>query len=96
MLQIEHLTKTYPNGKKAVDAISLEIVAGDIYAFIGANGAGKTTTLQAIVGIHAFDKGKITIAGMDVTKNPIACKKILAYIPDNPDLYDFPFLDTRM
>ena len=88
MLKIDNLVKTYPNGKKAVDNITLEIKPGMIYGFIGANGAGKTTTLKAVVGIHNFDSGTIEIGGMDITKDPIACKKLLAYIPDNPDLYE--------
>ena len=88
MLTIEHLTKVYKNGKKAVDDISLTIEAGDIYGFIGQNGAGKSTTIKSIVGVQDFDSGKIEIDGHDVKKEPIACKQITAYIPDNPDLYE--------
>ena len=88
MLSIEHLTKTY-GGKKAVDDLSLHIAPGEIYGFIGHNGAGKTTTLKAAVGILDFDAGEITVGGVSMKKDPLACKKQLAYIPDNPDLYDF-------
>ena len=88
MLKIEHLTKIYGD-KKAVDDLCLHICPGEIYGFIGHNGAGKTTTLKSIVGILAFDEGTIEISGVSVKKNPIKCKKMLAYIPDNPDLYDY-------
>ena len=88
MLNISHLTKTYGE-KKAVDDLSLHIAPGEIYGFIGHNGAGKTTTIKAVVGILQFDEGEITIDGVSVKDDPIACKKIMAYIPDNPDLYDF-------
>ena len=88
MLRIEHFTKTY-GSKTAVDDLSLHIAPGEIYGFIGHNGAGKTTTLKACCGILNFDKGEIQINGQSVQDDPIACKKILAYIPDNPDLYDF-------
>ncbi len=88
MLNISHLTKTYGE-KKAVDDLSLHIAPGEIYGFIGHNGAGKTTTLKSVVGILQFDAGEITIAGHSVKTEPLACKKLLAYIPDNPDLYDF-------
>ena len=88
MLQIEHLTKTYGE-KKAVDDLSLHIAAGEIYGFIGHNGAGKTTTLKSVVGILQFDEGEITIDGHSVKADPLTCKRELAYIPDNPDLYDF-------
>lgn len=88
MLEINHLTKIYGD-KKAVDDLSLSIAAGEIYGFIGHNGAGKTTTLKSVVGILRFDSGEIKIDGISVSDNPIACKKQLAYIPDNPDLYDF-------
>ncbi len=88
MLRIEHLTKTF--GKKvAVDDLSLHIAPGEIYGFIGHNGAGKTTTLRSAVGIQQFDKGEIYICGTSVRTDPIACKRQLAYIPDNPDLYEF-------
>ena len=88
MLKIEHLTKTYGE-KKAVDDLSLHIAPGEIYGFIGHNGAGKTTTLKSAVGILQFDAGEITIGGVSIRRNPLACKKMLAYIPDNPDLYDY-------
>ena len=88
MLKIQHLTKTYGD-KKAVDDLSLHIQAGEIYGFIGHNGAGKTTTLKSVVGIQQFDSGRITIGGHSIQDDPIACKKMLAYIPDNPDLYEF-------
>ena len=88
MLNIQHFTKT--NGeKKAVDDLSLHIASGEIYGFIGHNGAGKTTTLKAAVGILQFDAGEITIGGHSIQTEPLACKRLLAYIPDNPDLYDF-------
>ena len=88
MLNIEHLTKTYGD-KKAVDDLSLHILPGEIYGFIGHNGAGKTTTLKSAVGILSFDKGEIYISGRSIKADPIACKRVIAYIPDNPDLYDF-------
>lgn len=88
MLKIDHLTKTY-GSKKAVDDLSLHIAPGEIYGFIGHNGAGKTTTLKSVVGILAFDAGEITVNGISVKSDPIACKKQIAYIPDNPDLYEF-------
>lgn len=88
MLKIEHLTKIYGD-KRAVDDLSLEIKAGEIYGFIGHNGAGKTTTIKAVCGILGFEQGEIFIDGKSVKKDPIACKKIIAYIPDNPDLYDY-------
>lgn len=88
MLSIEHLTKTYGE-KKAVDDLSLHIAPGEIYGFIGHNGAGKTTTIKSVVGILSFDSGRITIAGHSISDEPIKCKKMLAYIPDNPDLYEF-------
>ena len=88
MLNIQHLTKTYGD-KKAVDDLSLHIRPGEVYGFIGHNGAGKTTTLKAVAGILPFDAGEITIGGVSVREDPLACKRQLAYIPDNPDLYDF-------
>ena len=88
MLKIDHLTKTYGE-KKAVDDLSLHIQPGELYGFIGHNGAGKTTTLKSVVGILQFDSGEITIDGVSVKADPITCKKSIAYIPDNPDLYDF-------
>ena len=88
MLKIENLTKCYGD-KKAVDDLSLHIQPGEIYGFIGHNGAGKTTTLKAVVGIMGFDAGEIYIDGKSVKENPLDCKKEIAYIPDNPDLYSF-------
>ena len=88
MLYIEHLTKTF-GGKKAVDDLSLHIAPGEIYGFIGHNGAGKTTTLKSVVGIQQFDSGEIRLGGHSIQTEPLACKRMLAYIPDNPDLYDF-------
>ena len=88
MLNIEHLTKAYGE-KKAVDNLSLHIASGEIYGFIGHNGAGKTTTLKSVVGILQFDAGEITIDGISIKENPLECKRRFAYIPDNPDLYDY-------
>ena len=88
MLNIQHFTKTYGE-KRAVDDLSLHIAPGEIYGFIGHNGAGKTTTLKAAVGILQFDAGENTIGGHSIQTEPLACKRLLAYIPDNPDLYDF-------
>ena len=88
MLNIINYTKTY-GGKKAVNNLSLHIAPGEIYGFIGHNGAGKTTTLKAIAGILQFNEGDILVDGESVKKNPLSCKKKIAYIPDNPDLYEF-------
>ena len=88
MLYIQHLTKRYGE-KKAVDDLSLHIAPGEIYGFIGHNGAGKTTTLKAVVGILPFEEGEITINGTSIKADPLTCKRQLAYIPDNPDLYDY-------
>ena len=88
MLRIEHLTKTFGD-KKAVDDLSLHIAPGEIYGFIGHNGAGKTTTLRSAVGIQRFDSGEIYINGSSIKQDPLACKRQMAYIPDNPDLYEF-------
>ncbi|MBO5487698.1 MAG: ABC transporter ATP-binding protein [Eubacterium sp.] len=88
MLHIEHLTKTYGE-KVAVDDLCLHIKPGEIYGFIGHNGAGKTTTIKSVAGILQFEKGKITVDGKSVQEEPLACKKQMAYIPDNPDMYDF-------
>ncbi len=88
MLKIENLTKIYGD-KKAVDDLSVHIKAGEIYGFIGHNGAGKTTTLKSAVGILKFEKGEIFVDGISIKENPLECKKKIAYIPDNPDLYDF-------
>lgn len=89
ILEITNLTKTFPGGITAVDHVSLTIHAGDIYGFIGKNGAGKTTTLRAVAGILRFDAGSIRVDGISVADDPVACKRRIAYIPDNPDLYDF-------
>lgn len=89
MLQIKNLTKQYKGGKKAVDDLTITVEPGDIYGFIGHNGAGKTTTIKCVVGIHDFDAGEILVNGISVAKDPIACKKMIAYVPDNPDLYDY-------
>ena len=88
MLKIEHLTKAYGE-KKAVDDLNLHIAPGEIYGFIGHNGAGKTTTLKSVAGILQFDVGEITIGGIYIKENPLECKRRFAYIPDNPDLYDY-------
>lgn len=88
MLKIEHLTKTY-GSKKAVDDLTLHIEPGQIYGFIGHNGAGKTTTLKACAGIMQYDSGEITIDGKSLKKDPLGCKSVMAYLPDNPDLYEF-------
>lgn len=89
MLEIKNLTKTYKGGKTAVKALSLCVEAGDIYGFIGHNGAGKTTTIKCVVGVHDFEEGEIYVDGVSVRKEPLACKSLLAYIPDNPDLYEY-------
>ena len=88
MLEIRNFTKKYKGGKVAVDNLSLTVEAGDIFAFIGHNGAGKSTTIKSVVGILEFDSGDIFIDGHSVKDEPMACKKDLAYIPDNPDIYD--------
>ena len=87
MLDIQHLTKVYRSGTKAVDDVSLTVDPGDIFAFIGPNGAGKTTTIKAVVGILEFTSGEIYIDGRSVLADPVGCKQVTAYIPDNPDLY---------
>ena len=89
MLKINHLTKHYKGSNKGVTDINLAIEPGDIYAFIGHNGAGKTTTLKCVVGIHGFDEGEILINGTSIKDNPMLCKQQFAYIPDNPDLYEY-------
>lgn len=88
MLKVENFSKSYNGSKKAVDNISFEVNDGEIFGFIGHNGAGKTTTIKSIVGILDFEEGNIYIDGMNVKEKPIECKKEIAYIPDNPDLYD--------
>lgn len=89
MLKIDNLTKTYSGGKRAVDNLSLHIKAGELFGFIGHNGAGKTTTLRAVAGILSFDSGSISVGGYDITNKPIEAKRITAFLPDNPDLYEF-------
>ena len=89
MLVIDNLTKTYPGGKRAVDALSLRVRPGEIYGFIGHNGAGKSTTIRAVCGVMDFDGGTITVDGLDVRTQALGCKQRTAYIPDNPDLYEF-------
>jgi ABC-2 type transport system ATP-binding protein len=88
MLSIRNFSKSYKGGKLAVDNLSIEVNQGEIYGFIGHNGAGKTTTLKAVVGVMDFNQGDIFINNLSVKKNPIECKKITAYIPDNPDIYE--------
>lgn len=88
ILRIEHLTKTYGN-KKAVDDLSLSIQEGDLFGFIGHNGAGKTTTLRSAVGILDFEQGSIIVDGHSLRDEPLACKQVIAYLPDNPDLYEY-------
>ena len=89
MLTIKNLTKTYKGGKTAVKDLSLSVEPGDIYGFIGHNGAGKTSTIKCVVGIQDFEEGEITIDGVSIKENPMYCKESLAYIPDNPDLYEY-------
>ena len=89
MLHIEHFSKTYPGGKRAVDDLTLTVAPGEIFGFIGHNGAGKTTTLRAVAGVLDFTDGAISIDGHDVRRDPTAAKKVTAFLPDNPDLYDF-------
>jgi ABC-2 type transport system ATP-binding protein len=88
MLEIINYSKKYENGKLAVDNISLTVEKGDLFAFIGHNGAGKSTTIKSVVGILPYEKGEIKINGISVKDNPVECKKMIAYIPDNPDLYE--------
>ena len=89
MLKINNLTKHYKGSDKGVNNVTLHIDKGDIYAFIGHNGAGKTTTLKCVTGIHNFDEGEILIDGISLRDNPLECKRRFAYIPDNPDLYEY-------
>lgn len=89
MLEIRNLTKIYKGGKKAVSNINLSVQPGDIYGFIGHNGAGKTSTIKCVVGIQDFDEGEILVNGYSVKEEPLQCKSALAYIPDNPDLYEY-------
>ncbi len=89
MLNIQHLTKHYPGSDKGVTDLTLHVAPGDLYAFIGHNGAGKTTTLKAIAGIHGFDSGEIHINNINLRTDPLTCKHTIAYIPDNPDLFEY-------
>ena len=89
MLHIEHYSKTYSGGKKAVDDLTLHVRPGEIYGFIGHNGAGKTTTLRAVAGVMDFTEGTIAIDGHDIKKDPVGAKQVTAFLPDNPDLYEF-------
>ncbi len=89
MLKIENLTKTYKGGKRAVNGLNLHVAPGDIYGFIGHNGAGKTTTLKCVAGILNFDEGNIFVDGHSISEEPMLCKQRMAYIPDNPDLYEY-------
>ncbi len=89
MLKIENLTKHYPGSQKGVTDLSIHVMPGDLYAFIGHNGAGKTTTLKAICGIHGFDTGEVYVDGTSMREDPLACKRAFAYIPDNPDLFEY-------
>jgi ABC-2 type transport system ATP-binding protein len=88
MLEIKNVSKSYDGKKKAIDQINLSIEPGEIYGFIGHNGAGKTTLLKSIAGILSFDEGEINIHGYSIKKNPLQAKKLMAYIPDNPDIYE--------
>lgn len=89
MLKITNFSKTYKGGKKAVSNLNLTIESGDIYGFIGHNGAGKTTTIKAVAGILEFEEGQIEIDGQSIVDDPVACKMKMAYVPDNPDIYEF-------
>lgn len=89
MLTIEHLSKTYPGGKRAVEDLSFSVPSGEIVGFIGHNGAGKSTTLRCVAGILPFDSGQILIDGHDIARQPVAAKQAMAFLPDNPDLYEF-------
>ena len=89
MLEIKNISKTYRKSKvKAIDSVSLVIEEGDIFGFIGPNGSGKSTTIKCITGIHSYDEGEIIFEGMSVKDNPLACKQLMAYVPDNPDVYE--------
>lgn len=89
MLKIQNLTKHYKGSDKGITNLSLHVEVGDIFAFIGHNGAGKTTTLKCVAGIHDFEEGEIHINGLSMKEDPLSCKRMFAYIPDNPDLYDY-------
>ncbi len=89
MLKITNLTKHYPGSDRGIFDLTLHVQKGDLFAFIGHNGAGKTTTLKAVAGVHSFDQGSIAVDGVDMKADPIACKGAMAYIPDNPDLFEY-------
>ena len=89
ILEIKHYSKIYSDNKKAVDDLSITVKSGEIHAFIGHNGAGKTTTIRAVVGVMDFEQGEILIDNHSVKKEPVLCKSLTAYIPDNPDLYEY-------
>lgn len=89
MLKIKNLTKHYEGSNKGINAVTIHVEQGDLYAFIGHNGAGKTTTLKCVTGIHDFQEGEIFIDGINMKERPIECKRCFAYIPDNPDLYEY-------
>ena len=89
ILEYRNFSKTYKNGRRAVDSLSLQVMPGDIYGFIGQNGAGKTTSLRSAAGVLDFTEGDILINGVSINADPVACKKITAYIPDNPDIYEY-------
>ena len=89
MLVLDHVSKQYPGSLHGIFDLSLHICPGDLYAFLGRNGAGKTTTLKAVAGIHGIDSGRILVDGKDLRDDPLACRQAMAYIPDNPDLYDY-------
>ena len=89
ILEIYGLTKVYPGGRRAVDALSLSVRAGEIYGFIGHNGAGKSTTIRSVCGVQGFDAGTIRVDGHDVAREPLAAKRAMAYLPDNPEPYPF-------
>ncbi len=89
MLKINHLTKHYPGSNKGITDLSLHVMPGDLYAFIGHNGAGKTTALKSVCGVHSFDGGEIYIDGLSLKENALECKRRMAYIPDNPDLFEY-------
>ena len=89
ILEIKHYTKIYSDNKKAVDDLNITVKSGEIHAFIGHNGAGKTTTIRAVVGVMDFEQGEILIDSHSIKKEPVLCKSLTAYIPDNPDLYEY-------
>ncbi len=88
MIAIKNLSKTYTNGKKAVDDVSFDVNAGQLFGFIGSNGAGKTSIIKCITGLHDFEAGEVYVDGKSIKEQPLECKKVFAYLPDNPDLYE--------